>query len=72
MPRSFVLDTSCFIAASRSEEASSELEAFVVRAAPRLYLSTIVAAELRAGVTGVREVRKLEQTVRVAPGPARA
>ena len=59
----FVLDANCFIAASRSDEDATLLEIFVHRAAPGLYLSTVVAAELRAGTTRIRDVRKLEKTV---------
>ena len=39
------------------------LEIFVQRATPGLYLSTVVAAELRAGTTRIRDVRKLGKTV---------
>ena len=61
--RKFVLDTNCFIAASRSDEDAASLETFIQSAAPRLYLSTVVAAELRAGTTRVRHLRKLENAV---------
>ena len=61
--RKFVLDANCFIAASRSDENAALLEIFVQRAAPRLYLSTVVAAELRAGMTRIRDLRKLEKAV---------
>lgn len=61
--RKFVLDTNCFIAAARSDEAAASLEAFVQEAAPGLYLSTIVAAELSAGTRSVRDLRKLEKDV---------
>jgi len=46
----YVLDTNCFIDASRNAEAALAFEAFSAREAPRLYLSAVVAAELRAGV----------------------
>ena len=59
----FVLDANCFIAASRSDEDATLLEIFVQRAAPGLYLSAVVAAELRAGTTRIRDVSKLEKTV---------
>ena len=59
----FVLDANCFIAASRSDEDATLLEIFVHRAAPGLYLSTVVAAELRAGTTRIRDMSKLEKTV---------
>ncbi len=61
--RKFVLDANCFIAASRSDENAALLEIFVQRAAPRLYLSTVVAAELRAGMTRIRDLRKFEEAV---------
>jgi len=61
--RKFVLDANCFIAASRSDENAALLEIFVQRAAPRLYLSTVVAAELRAGMTRIGDLRKLEKAV---------
>jgi len=61
--RKFVLDTNCFIAASLSDEAATALEAFVQAAAPGLYLSTVVAAELRAGTTSTKDLRELEKLV---------
>ena len=61
--RKFVLDAHCFIAASKSGEDASLLDAFVQAAAPGLYLSTVVAAELRAGATGGSDMRKLEKAV---------
>ena len=48
-PRKYVLDTSCFIDASRDATASAAFDAFCARAAPGLHLSAVVAAELRAG-----------------------
>lgn len=39
------------------------LEAFVQTAAPWLYLSAVVAAELRAGAKSLRDMDKLENTV---------
>jgi predicted nucleic acid-binding protein len=61
--RKFLLDTNCFIAASRDDSEAASLETFVQRAAPGLYLSTVVAAELGAGTKGVRDLRKLEDNV---------
>ena len=61
--RKFVLDTDCFIAASRSDEQAASLETFVQMAAPGLYLSTVVAAELRAGTTRDSDLRRLEKGV---------
>jgi hypothetical protein len=39
------------------------LETFVQAAAPGLYLSTVVAAELRAGTTRDSDLRKLEKAI---------
>jgi predicted nucleic acid-binding protein len=61
--RKFVLDTNCFISAARNDEAAVSLEAFVQLAAPGLYLSSVVAAELRAGTKSTRDLRKLEKDV---------
>ena len=61
--RKFVLDTNCFIAASRNDADAAKFEAFVHMAAPGLYLSTVVAAELRAGTIRPGDVRKLERAV---------
>jgi predicted nucleic acid-binding protein len=47
--RKFVIDTSCFIDAARDRVAEESFEAFSLAAAPGLYLSSVVAAELRAG-----------------------
>jgi predicted nucleic acid-binding protein len=47
--RKFVLDTNCFIDAARNADARAAFESFCSRAAPGLYLSSVVAAELRAG-----------------------
>jgi predicted nucleic acid-binding protein len=47
--RKYVLDTNCFIDATHDAAARAALEDFVVRTAPGLYLSAVVAAELRAG-----------------------
>jgi len=48
-PRKYVLDTNCFIDASRDPVARAAYEGFCAQAAPGLYLSAVVAAELRAG-----------------------
>ena len=48
MARKYVLDTNCFIEVSRNETAAATLTEFSVRAAPFLYLSSVVAAELTA------------------------
>jgi predicted nucleic acid-binding protein len=62
-PRKFVLDTNCFIDASRSDGAAGALAAFSAWAAPGLYLSTVVAAELRAGAGSAKSRRTLERRI---------
>lgn len=47
--RKYVLDSNCFIDAAHDVTARDALEAFALQAAPGLYLSSVVAAELRAG-----------------------
>jgi predicted nucleic acid-binding protein len=61
--RKFVLDTNCFIDASRTDAGADAFAEFCARAAPSLYLSTVVAAELRAGVGNANERRILERRV---------
>ncbi len=48
-PKRYVLDTNCFIDAARDPVALAAFETFCARASPGLHLSTVVAAELRAG-----------------------
>jgi predicted nucleic acid-binding protein len=60
-PRTFVLDTNCFVDASRSAADAARLVDFSAWAAPGLYLSTVVAAELRAGAGSARDRRILER-----------
>src|SRR6266487_2220178 len=62
-PRKFVLDTNCFIDASRTETEAREFAEFCARAAPGLYLSAVVAAELRAGAGSPQDRRTLERQV---------
>lgn len=61
--RRYVLDTSCYIDASRKAEAWAALARFTTWAAPRLYLSSVVAAELRAGAKSGRDRAQLEKVV---------
>jgi predicted nucleic acid-binding protein len=61
--RTFVLDTSCFIDASRSPAAAVALETFSVAAAPGLWLSSVVAAELQAGARTRRDRERLDKLV---------
>lgn len=59
--RKHVLDTNCFIDAARGAEARAAFETFSSLAAPGLYLSAVVAAELRAGAG--RSLVALERNV---------
>jgi predicted nucleic acid-binding protein len=59
--RKYVLDTNCFIDAARGAEARAAFETFSSLAAPGLYLSAVVAAELRAGAG--RSLAALERNV---------
>lgn len=63
MPRKYILDTNCFIDAARDPAAAAAFEAFSARAAPGLFLSAVVAAELRAGARSARAREALEQRV---------
>jgi predicted nucleic acid-binding protein len=62
-PRKFVLDTNCFVDASRTEGDANAFSEFCARAAPGLYLSAVVAAELRAGAGSAKDRRTLEREV---------
>jgi predicted nucleic acid-binding protein len=59
----YVLDTNCFIDATRSEVEARAFGEFCAWAAPGLYLSTVVAAELRAGAGSARDRRALERQI---------
>lgn len=61
--RKFVLDTQCFIEATRRADAAAQMEEFAAAAAPGLYLSAVVAAELRAGARPVSTRKRLESSV---------
>ena len=62
-PRKFVLDTNCFVDAARDPGHAAAFETFCAQAAPGLYLSAVVAAELRAGARPARARRLLEERV---------
>jgi predicted nucleic acid-binding protein len=62
-PRKLVLDTNCFIDASKNDAAYTAFDAFCAQAAPRLHLSSVVAAELRAGAISAAELKQLEDDV---------
>ena len=59
----YVLDTNCFIDASRDAAAREAFSQFCYAAAPFLYLSAVVGAELRAGITDSRPGRRFEREV---------
>ena len=61
--RKYVLDTACFIDAANDAKAAEAFEAFCVQAAPGLFLSAVVAAELRAGTRSAVERKRLERLV---------
>lgn len=61
--RKYVLDANCYIDASRDAEALTALTRFTTWSGPGLFLSTVVAAELRAGARSARDRKKLEDTV---------
>lgn len=61
-----MLDTSCFIDASKSDAANAAFDAFCAQAAPRLQLCSVVAAELRAGAASPSELKRLEKDVLAA------
>jgi predicted nucleic acid-binding protein len=61
--RKYALDSNCYIDAAREPSLRAALEAFTTREAPRLYLSAVVAAELRSGCRSSRDRRRLEDHV---------
>ena len=61
-PQKVVLDTNCYIDASRTDSASRALQNFCAAAAPGLYMSAVVASELRAGASE-RDRARLERDV---------
>ncbi|MGI9042357.1 MAG: PIN domain-containing protein [Gemmatimonadales bacterium] len=62
-PRKLVLDTNCFVDASKGKAANAAYDLFTAQAAPRLYLSSVVAAELRAGALSASQLTQLENAV---------
>ena len=61
--RKYVVDTNCYIDASREPTELASLARFVRWSAPGLFLSTVVAAELRAGARSGQDRKKLEKDV---------
>ncbi len=64
--RKYVLDTNCFIDAATDYAFRREFARFCEAAAPQLFLSAVVAAELRAGLGDKRMGSRLDAEV-VAP-----
>ena len=58
--RKYVLDSNCYIDASRDPAAHRALQEFVAWAAPGLHVSSVVASELRAGARSARDRRTIE------------
>lgn len=65
MPK-YVLDTSLYVRATRSDAANEELQAFSSAYAPFLYLHSVVAAELLAGAVHP-ELEERTQSQLIAP-----
>jgi predicted nucleic acid-binding protein len=61
--RKYVLDTNCFIDAARDPEFRAAFSRFSEATAPRLYLSLVVATELRASPLDPPSRRRLEDEV---------
>lgn len=61
--RKYVLDTNCYINASRNPAELAALQEFVARAAPGLHVSRVVATELLAGARSVKDRKILEERV---------
>lgn len=61
--RKYVLDTNCYIDASHDPAALEELTQFSTWAAPGLYVSSVVASEVRAGTGSAKERKRLEEDV---------
>jgi predicted nucleic acid-binding protein len=59
--RKYVLDSNCYIDASRDPRALTALDGFVTWAAPGLHVSSVVATELRAGARTARDRRTIEE-----------
>jgi predicted nucleic acid-binding protein len=61
--RKYVLDANCYIDASRDAEALTQLTRFSSWSAPGLFLSSVVASELRAGARSPKDRKKLEEGI---------
>lgn len=61
--RRYVLDANCYIDASQNKPAWTALANFTTWAAPRLYLSSVVAAELRVGARSALDRARLDKLI---------
>jgi predicted nucleic acid-binding protein len=61
--RKYVVDANCYIDASRDSTELALLARFVRWSSPGLFLSSVVAAELRAGARSGQDRKKLEKDV---------
>jgi len=61
--RKYALDSNCYVDASRDTAELAALQGFVARAAPGLYVSSVVAAELRGGARSAKDRKLLEDKV---------
>jgi len=59
----YVLDSNCYIDAANNPDEQTAMGHFVTWAAPQLHLSSVVAAELRAGARSPRDRSQLEELV---------
>jgi predicted nucleic acid-binding protein len=55
----YLLDTNCYLEATRRAPASLALRTFATANSPFLYLSSVVAAEMLAGTASVRDAERL-------------
>lgn len=77
--RKYILDTNCYIDASRDAAALLAMQEFTARVAPGLYVCSVVSAELLGGARSAKDRRILEDRVLgpfarrdriLSPGPA--
>ena len=61
--RRYVLDANCYLDASRNKAAWTALANFTTGAAPRLNLSSVVAAELRVGARSALDRARLDKLI---------
>ena len=61
--RKYVVDTNCYIDASRDSAKLASLTRFASWSAPGLFLSSVVASELRAGARSEQDRKRLEKDI---------